>query len=64
VELRRTLGTCDPSLCHAGAAHVYLEHQVPVAGFVLFSSWVGILPLNSQEKENNQLKISFKIIIK
>lgn len=53
VGIQRTLRIHEPSLCHAVAAHVYLQQQLPVAGFVLFSSWVGILSLNRQENENN-----------
>lgn len=64
VGIRRSLRIHEPSLCHSVAAPVYLQQQLPVAGFVLFSNWVGISSLNRQENENNWLKIPFKIIIK
>lgn len=48
------------ALCRAGAAHVYLQHQVPVAGLVLFSNWVGRLFLNRRENENNWHKNLFQ----
>lgn len=51
VGIRRALRIHEPSLCHSVAAHVYLQQQLPVAGFVWFSSWVGILSLNRQENK-------------